>query len=125
MYMYVHVCILVSLHINTILIEHSLSINYEGAEPDAHRVEADSDIPNATDFFFGFATPSGHVAWRDMDHGSWYISELCRALCKYSCCLPLNEIMLRVHNEVGDKYDYQAYKQAPETTTRLRKKVYF
>lgn len=90
------------------------------------RVESDSkEIPDAADFFFGFATPSGHVAWRDLDHGSWYVSELCRALCTYSCSLSLVDIMTKVHSGVGDRYYYKHYKQAPETTSRLRAKVFF
>ena len=89
------------------------------------RVESDSEIPDDADFFFGYATPSGRVAWRDLDYGSWYISELCKALCMYGHTLSLSDIIVKVHKEVGEKYQHQNYKQAPETTTRLTRKVFF
>ena len=89
------------------------------------RIESDSEIPDDADFFFGYATPSGRVAWRDLDYGSWYISELCKALCLYGHTLSLSDIIVKVHKEVGEKYQHQNYKQAPETTTRLTRKVFF
>ena len=91
------------------------------------RVATDSDtvIPATTDFFFGYATPLGFRAWRDLDHGSWYISELCRALCELSTHASLNDIMTRVSHEVGREYEYIGYRNSPETTSRLQKNVYF
>ena len=105
-------------------IERSLSSDMPESAPKS-RIESDSEIPDSADFFFGFATPSGQVAWRDLDHGSWYISELCRHLCTYCATQSLSDIMIKVHNGVGDRYFHENYKQAPETTHRLRKKVFF
>ncbi len=90
------------------------------------QIESDSsEFPDVADFFFGYATPHGHVSWRDCNHGSWYISEVCRHLCTFCGTKSLLDIMIKVHNGVGDRYYYKRYKQAPETTHRLRKKVLF
>lgn len=92
------------------------------------RVEADSDpisIPDEADFFFGYATPPGRVAWRDLDHGSWYVSELCRSLCTHATYADLNHMITEAHGKVGSTYENVGYKQAPEFTTRLRKVVHF
>ena len=82
-------------------------------------------IPNDADFFFGYATPPGKVAWRDEHHGSWYISEICRSLCARSSYADLVSMITMVHNEVGTHYSNQNFKQAPEMTHRLRKQVQF
>ena len=82
-------------------------------------------IPDDADFFFGNATPPGKVAWRDMDHGSWYISEICRSFSSLARYADLVTMITKVHNEVGTRYENMNYRQAPEANTRLRKKVYF
>ncbi|CAI8019655.1 Caspase-8 [Geodia barretti] len=92
------------------------------------RIVSDSTpvaIPDDADFFVGNATPPGKVAWRDMDHGSWYISEICRVFSSLSRYVDLESMVTKVHNEVGTGYENRSYRQAPEATTRLRKKVYF
>ena len=92
------------------------------------RIEADSDpitIPDETDFFFGYATPPGKVAWRDLDHGSWYVSELCRSLCTHATYADLNHMIQEAHDNVATNYRIKNCRQAPEYTTQLRKDVYF
>ena len=42
------------------------------SDSDEPQVKEDSDpisIPDETDFYFGYATPPGKVAWCDLDHG--------------------------------------------------------
>ena len=97
------------------------------ATDEGTRVATDSDveIPVLADFFFGYATPLGFVAWRDLDHGSWYVSELCKALCEQSTFASLDEMMTRVRYEVGRSYENVGYRMSPETTNRLQKNVYF
>jgi hypothetical protein len=97
-----------------------------GADGDNIR-EIPDKIPETADFFFGHATPLGHVAWRDFDHGSWYISELCHTLCEMSTYASLNDIMTQVCSRVasGEKYDMIGYRMTPESTTRLQGNVYF
>ena len=89
--------------------------------------DSDNKIPASADFFFGYATPLGYVAWRDDNYGSWYISELCRSLCEMYRYASLNDIMAKVHERVacGDEYKYIDYKVSPESTTRLHKNVFF
>ena len=89
--------------------------------------DSDNEIPASADFFFGHATPLGYVAWRDDDHGSWYISELCQSLCEMYRYASLSDIMTRVNERVacGDDYKYLDYKVSPESTTRLQKNVFF
>ena len=90
------------------------------------RVATDSDtqIPHTADFFFGFATPLGFVAWRDFDNGSWYVSELCRALAELSTHVSLVEIMLKVNSKVGE-YEHLGNRVSPEYTARMPKNVFF
>ncbi len=88
-------------------------------------IKADGAIPDVADFFFGFATPAGHIAYRDSLHGSWYISELCRALCMYSNVLSLEAIMTKVCCNVGNDYHYLHFKQAPEKRSILRAQVFY
>ena len=87
--------------------------------------DSDTEIPVTADFFFGHATPLGFVAWRDLDHGSWYVAELCKALCELSTHASLNDIMTRVCYEVGRNYENIGYRMSPETTNRLQKNVFF
>ena len=89
------------------------------------RVESDSDIPDVADFFFGYATPPGHVAWRDLDNGSWYISELCRSLVSNARSSNLETILKIAGRKVGEEYETGGFKQAPEITSRLTKDVFF
>ena len=95
----------------------------------AVRIDCDSDnpieIPDEADFFFGYATPPGKVAWRDLDHGSWYVSELCRMLCSDATHVELKDIVTKVQHDVGSKYNNMQYKQAPEHTSRLQKSLFF
>ena len=91
------------------------------------RVATDSDekIPIESDFFFGYATPLNYVSFRDMDNGSWYVTELCRVLCKYSTRATLEDMHTRVNNEVSSRYEHDGNKQIPQVRTNLRKAVYF
>jgi hypothetical protein len=85
----------------------------------------DSKIPSAKDFYFGYATTSGHVAWRDLDNGSWYISELCRNLASYARFASLNDMMTITNRRVGTVYANSDFKQSTEATTRLGSDVFF
>ncbi len=90
------------------------------------RIEDDGktvELPSEADFLFSYASPYGQACFRDLDHGSWYISELCRALCCSSTHLHLNDMLLQVNKKVGEKV--YKYRQAPEVTFRLCSNVYF
>ncbi len=93
------------------------------------RIERDGggqtlDVPNEADFIFSYATPSGQACFRDLDCGSWYISELCKVLCRSSTFLHLDDMLKEVHVSVG-KYEYQTYRQVPEVVQRLHHNIYF
>jgi hypothetical protein len=94
---------------------------------DAITTDSDNEIPAAVDFFFGHATPLGYVAWRNEDHGSWFVAELCRSLCEMYRYAPLDIIMNEVRKRVatGEGYKYIGRRVSPESTTRLIKSVFF
>lgn len=87
--------------------------------------DSDSKIPSAEDFYFGYATASGHVAWRDLDNGSWYVSELCRSLASYAKFASLNDMMTITNKRVSTTYSNLEFKQATEATSRLGNDVFF
>ena len=96
-------------------------------DPFFNPVVTDSDerVPIESDFFFGYATPLNYVSFRDMDNGSWYVTELCRVLCTYSTSTTLGDMHKRVNNEVSSRYQLGSDKQISEVRNRLRKAVYF
>ena len=104
------------------LTEESITVGADGEI----RLTPD-EIPQTADFFFGHATPLGHVAWRDFNHGSWYVSELCYTLCEMSTYASLGDIMTKVCGRVasGEKYKMIGYRMTPEVTTRLQGNVFF
>ncbi len=95
---------------------------------DPEQVVSDSEgevIPDAADFFFSYATPLNHVAWRDLDNGSWYVSELCTSLTSYGTFSSLVDMVTRTNGQVAAKYSVRGFKQQPDLTSRLRKDVFF
>ena len=96
-------------------------------DPLLNSVVTDSDekIPIESDFFFGYATPLNYVSFRDMDNGSWYVTELCRVLCTYSTRTTLGDMHKRVNNEVSSRYRLGSNKQISEVRETLNKAVYF
>ena len=88
--------------------------------------EGSSQIKSGKDFLFSYATPPGKVAYRDIEHGSWYISELCKALCRFGRSSQLSDILLRVHDDVDKMYKkYHIHQQFCVYETSLRKSVFF
>ena len=82
-------------------------------------------IPQDTDFFFGFATPTGNAAYRSKRHGSWYISQLCKVLVSSAYRENLSGMMKKVNFELSFAYTKEGFKQCPEYVDRLRKEVHF
>jgi len=80
-----------------------------------------------SDFFFGYATPPGFAAFRDTEHGSWYISELCEVFCTHAKFAELKEMHTKVNNKVGTYTcdDLKGSKEAPEQHSLLTKDFYF
>ena len=95
--------------------------------PNGPRVASDSDtvIPSSSDFYYSFASARGHKAWRDMDYGSWYVSELCKALVTHSRYASLDDMMDVVNAEVGKEYEYKGKRQATEVVKRTNRGIFF
>ena len=92
------------------------------------RITSDSasqKLPIATDFFFSYDTPINSVALRDLDNGSWYISELCKSLTSYGTFGSLADIVTRTNDKVAHGYSSKGFQQAPDFNSRLRKDVFF
>ena len=97
-------------------------------------VDGSEWLPNTSDFFFSFAVPLEYQAFQHREKGSWYVTELCRAIGEHAIYAPLIEIMHLVHQRVakecvrfrrpGENETITAI-QAPEFVCRLRKHVFF
>jgi hypothetical protein len=87
------------------------------------RVSADS-INTATetgDFYYAYATPSGYVAWRS-EKGSYYITELCRALATHATTQHLADIVVKANSNLSAIQDVT---QTIETRSTLTGTIYF
>ena len=97
------------------------------------RITVDGEtLPNTSDFFFSFAVPLGYRAFQHKEKGSWYVTELCRAIGEHAVYAPLIEMMHLVHQRVAKKCvrfgrgeNETIAIQAPELIYRLRKHVFF
>ena len=97
------------------------------------RITVDGEtLPNTSDFFFSFAVPLGYQAFQHTEKGSWYVTELCRAIGEHATYTPLIEMMHLVHQRVAKKCvrfgrgeNEKIAIQAPELIYRLRKHVFF
>ena len=88
--------------------------------------DGESKIPSESDFFYGYATTEGYVAWRNSAYGSWYISELCQTLMSYATYASLTDMMTITNARVSDKSaSDEQYKATSQYTSNLCKKVYF
>ncbi len=112
-----------------------------GTLPDAHKVEVDDHsipgkvlLPDACDVFFGYATSPNTKACRFTDTGSWYITELCKAIDNYPTQDLLTIVQIAQHEVcTRDEYIYtrregkvdKSYRQSPQMVSTLVRKVYF
>ena len=90
------------------------------------KVASDSDIkiPRSSGFYFSYATASGHKAWRHVDNGSWYVSELCKTLARYAKYNSLDQMMNIVNENVGS-YAVGGNTEDPEVVKRVSKDIFF
>ncbi|XP_078616689.1 uncharacterized protein LOC144884978 isoform X2 [Branchiostoma floridae x Branchiostoma japonicum] len=83
-------------------------------------------LPTASDRLVMYATVHGHVSWRNSDTGTWLIQVLTDVITEHAETETLLEMLTRVNAKVADfKTQHQEYKQEPEVTHTLRKKLYF
>ena len=109
----------------------------EGTMVCADSIEEDSFlIPDAGDVYIGYATRPGKVARCDPQYGSWYVSELCRALCTNATHTHFLRMVQGVHEKVGVDHithsrnkqalsSHSGHKQALKAAIQLRKYIYF
>lgn len=88
------------------------------------------NVGEKADFCHAYATPSGYVAWRDKNHGSYYIIELCRAMALYSTYSSLLDIIIEANQKLSEKFRHQkengpTVTQTIQTTSTLTSKVFF
>ncbi|CAH1239456.1 MFHAS1 [Branchiostoma lanceolatum] len=83
-------------------------------------------LPTASDRLVMHATVHGHVSWRNSNTGTWLIQVLADVITEHAETETLLEMLTRVNARVADfKTENQEYKQQPEVTHTLRKKLYF
>ena len=107
------------------------------------RVEADADAasvaPRAhttgrTHFYMCYATVGGNKSYRDRYKGSWFITEVCKVLCKKATCTSLHaDFQLLINQALANDYVYteegfadgKEYVQTPTCSNQLQKHVHF
>eukprot|EP00058_Branchiostoma_floridae_P015698 XP_002601186.1 hypothetical protein BRAFLDRAFT_75631 [Branchiostoma floridae] len=83
-------------------------------------------LPTTSDRLVMYATVHGHVSWRNSDTGTWLVQVLADVITEHAETETLQEMLTRVNAKVADfKTQHQEYKQQPEVTHTLRKKLYF
>lgn len=85
-------------------------------ENDAHT------IPVRAHFIFNYSTLPGEVSKRNQRKGTYYMSELCHALCKHATESFLSDIQRKVAEEVSK---VKSYYQLPCSEEQTTKNVYF
>ncbi|XP_023151817.1 caspase-8 [Amphiprion ocellaris] len=88
-------------------------------------VRARDSIPSKADVLLGMATVPLFVSYRDKTNGAWFIQSLCQNLVQMvprEC--DLVSIMTKVNADVSKK-NAGSYKQMPQPSFSLRKKVVF
>lgn len=99
-------------------------------------IQADDDqqyrhvATDRSDMYFSFATVPGNQSYRDTIKGSWFITELCKMLCKYASSCTLHDIQLKVNSAVPGNAEYVVpagakYAQQPANAGTMTKHVHF
>ncbi|XP_078499976.1 caspase-7-like [Lissotriton helveticus] len=89
-------------------------------------------IPVEADFLLAYSTVEGYYAWRNEQHGSWFIQSLSKVLTEHGRQLEIMQILTRVNFMVATGYEseqadpyYNNKKQMPCITSMLTKELYF
>lgn len=118
--------------------QKGIAVETDSEEKEAY-LEMDSyqkrNIPDEADFLLGMATVNNCVSYRNPEKGSWYIQSLCQSL-RERC--PRGDDILTILTEVNfevsskdvcskdvKKNKKNIWKQMPQPTFTLRKKLYF
>ncbi|KAI8488315.1 hypothetical protein Bbelb_339110 [Branchiostoma belcheri] len=88
--------------------------------------DAGETLPTASDRLVMYATVHGHVSWRNINIGTWLVQVLADVIIEHADTEELEDMLRRVNAKVADfKTQNQEYKQQPEVTHTLRKRLYF
>ncbi|CAB1327317.1 unnamed protein product [Coregonus sp. 'balchen'] len=89
-------------------------------------------LPAGADFIMCYSVAEGYYSHRETINGSWYIQDLCGAVCKFGDSLEFTELLTLVNRKVsmrsvGNCNDRTAIgkKQVPCFASMLTKKLYF
>ena len=100
------------------------------------RIQPDDDqenrhlVTNRSDMYFSYATVPGNKSYRDTCKGSWFVTELCKTLCKFASSCTLDEMQHKVNSAVPGNAEYKVpagaeYAQQPAYAGTMTKYVHF
>ncbi|XP_019626604.1 PREDICTED: malignant fibrous histiocytoma-amplified sequence 1 homolog [Branchiostoma belcheri] len=92
--------------------------------PDA----GEGTLPTASDRLVMYATVHGHVSWRNSNTGTWLVEALADVITEHADTEELQDMLRMVNAKVADfktETHEHEYKQQPEITHTLRKRLYF
>ena len=96
-----------------------------------HQVRPDSGpAEERIDLYTCLASVPGDKSYRDINRGSWFVTELCKILCKYATCLSLQSEDFKKHLEDSTYKIYvkeakKWFVQEPFISHELKKYVHF
>ncbi|XP_018611670.1 caspase-6-like [Scleropages formosus] len=84
-------------------------------------------LPAGADFLMCYSVAEGYFSFRHIEHGSWYIQDLCEVLKQYGTSLEFTELLTLVNRKVSMRStsNVNAKKQVPCFASMLTKKLYF
>lgn len=87
---------------------------------------SDKRMPSWSDMYFAYATIPGHLAYREPDMGSWFISSVFNVFCSKACTMDLQDMMRLVEKQVTERFlDDGSRQTATTSTVAWTKKLYF
>ncbi|KAI8482183.1 hypothetical protein Bbelb_400710 [Branchiostoma belcheri] len=90
--------------------------------------DAGETLPTASDRLVMYATVHGHVSWRNSETGTWLVEALADVITEHADMKELHDMLMMVNAKVADfktQTQEHKYKQQPEVTHTLRKRLYF
>ncbi|KAH9359646.1 hypothetical protein HPB48_007940 [Haemaphysalis longicornis] len=67
--------------------------------------------------YFAYATIPGHLAYREPDMGSWFISSVFNVFCSKACTMDLQDMMRLVEKQVTERFLDDGSRQTATTST--------
>ena len=103
---------------------------HAGAEVQPDDDQENRLVTNRSDMHFSYATVPGNKSYRDTCKGSWFVTELCKTLCKFASSCTLNEMQHKVNSAVPGNAKYKVpagaeYAQQPASAGTMTKYVHF